>query len=238
MSQSPDTSTLPVTLRVTRSHGGAASFALEAGENTSVLDLLFMAQREHDRTLVFRYSCRIGVCGSCGVRINEREGLACRTRARDAGPEIALAPLRHLPPVRDLAVDLAPFRAAMSELMPALLPSAAIARATAPHAPALADRAGGSGDCITCGICYSASATVAESPGYPGPAAFIRAATLLEDPRDGAHLERRDAVDRWLAAPDDADATEVCPKGLRHGPVMDWLRGETTRPQMDADEDG
>jgi succinate dehydrogenase/fumarate reductase iron-sulfur protein len=235
MAGTAEVDTVPVTLSVARSHGGRASFALSAGENTSVLDLLFAAQREQDRTLVFRYSCRIGVCGSCGVRINGREGLACRTRARDVGTEIALAPLRHLPVVRDLAVDLVPFRAAMSELLPALAPSDAIVRAAEPHAPTLVERAGGTGDCITCGICYSASATAGRVPGYPGPAAFIRAASLVEDPRDAAHVERRAAVRRWLIAPSDASATEVCPKGLRHGPVLDWLR-ETDRGT--ADEDG
>jgi succinate dehydrogenase/fumarate reductase iron-sulfur protein len=239
MPDSPDTGTMPVTLRVTRSHGGVSSFALMAGENTSVLDLLFMAQREQDRTMVFRSSCRIGVCGSCGVRINGREGLACRTRARDMGTEIVLAPLRHLPVVRDLAVDLVPFRAATSELLPALVPSQGMRRADKPRAPALVERAGGTGDCITCGICYSASEAVADVPGYPGPAAFIRAAALLEDPRDGAHEQRRAAVHRWLTAPDDATATEVCPKGLRHGPVMDWLRrDEDGKPQTNTDEHG
>ncbi|MCL6506355.1 MAG: 2Fe-2S iron-sulfur cluster binding domain-containing protein, partial [Bryobacteraceae bacterium] len=207
--------TLPVTLRVARTHGGLETFRLAAGENTSVLDLLFAAQREHDRSLVFRSSCRIGVCGSCAVRVNGREALACRTRARDVGPEIALAPLRHLPVVRDLAVDLVPFRAAMSELMPALSPSAEMGRATRPRAPVLVERAGGTGDCITCAICYSAAETVASVPGYPGPAAFIRAAALLEDPRDGAQEQRRAAVRRWLTTPDDPHATEVCPKGLR-----------------------
>ncbi len=215
-------SAIPVTLRVRRSRGGPERFALEAGPFTSVLDLLFAAQRRFDRSLVFRFACRIGVCGSCAVRINGREGLACRTRAREVGPQIALEPLRHLPVVRDLAVDLHPFRAAYATALPALRPTAAVRDAPTPVAPALPE-IGGRGDCITCAACYSASETVATTPGYPGAAALLRAASLLADPRDGAHAARAAALAPWLAF-DDRDATTVCPKGLRHEPALAWLR--------------
>lgn len=214
-----------VTLRISRTNGGPTDFALVAGPNTSVLDLLFAAQREQDRTLVFRSSCRIGVCGSCAIRVNGREALACRTRALDAGPEISLEPLRHLPVVRDLAVDLVPFRAAYAAVSPALAPTAAMLAAPAARAPALADRAGGTGDCITCGACYSACDRVADTLGYPGAAAFIRAGALIADPRDAIHAERLAVLAPWLDCPDDSACTDVCPKGLRHGPVVVWLRG-------------
>lgn len=224
-------SAMAVTLRIRRSPGGPEQFALEAGPFTSVLDLLFAVQRRFDRSLVFRFACRIGVCGSCAVRINGREGLACRTRAIDVGPEIALEPLRHLPVVRDLAVDLRPFRAAYAAALPALRPSAAMRTAPMPRAPALPE-IGGRGDCITCAACYSASETVAAAPGYPGAAALIRAASLLADPRDGAHAERIGALAPWLEF-DDPGATAVCPKGLRHEPALAWLR-DAARAGADA----
>jgi succinate dehydrogenase/fumarate reductase iron-sulfur protein len=225
-------STTAVTLRVRRSHGGQERFTLEAGPFTSVLDLLFAAQRRFDRSLVFRFACRIGVCGSCAVRINGREGLACRTRAVAVGPEIALEPLRHLPVVRDLAVDLRPFRAAYAAALPALRPTAAVRDAPGPVAPALPE-IGGHGDCIACAVCYSASETVAAVPGYPGAAAFLRAAALLTDPRDGAHAERAATIAPWLAF-DDPSATTVCPKGLRHEPALAWLRAVAARAGADA----
>lgn len=220
---------MAVTLRVRRSHGGQERFTLEAGPFTSLLDLLLTAQRRYDRSLVFRFACRIGVCGSCAVRINGREGLACRTRAHDAGPEITLEPLRHLPVVRDLAVDLRPFRAAYAAALPALRPTAVVRDAPAPLAPALPE-IGGRGDCIACAACYSASGTVAAVPGYPGAAALLRAASLLADPRDGAHAERAAALAPWLAF-DDPGATAVCPKGLRHEPALAALRARATAGQ-------
>ena len=223
-----------VTLHVRRSHGGAGTFVLSAGHNTSVLDLLFAAQRHHDRTLVFRSSCRIGVCGSCTVRINGREGLACRTRALDIGDEIELEPLRHLPVVRDLAVDFVPFRDAYATALPALVPTDESQAAPDPRAPALPELAGGTGDCITCAACYSACDLVDDSPGYPGPAALIRAGYLVADPRDAAHAARLAAVAPWLGHPDDATCTEVCPKGLRHLPAVTWLR--QVMETRDADE--
>jgi succinate dehydrogenase/fumarate reductase iron-sulfur protein len=227
-------STMAVTLRVRRSDGGPELFPLEAGPFTSVLDLLFAAQRRFDRSLVFRFACRIGVCGSCAVRINGREGLACRTRVVEVGQEITLEPLRHLPVVRDLAVDLRPFRAAYTATLPALRPTAVMRAAPAPQAPVLPEL-GGRGDCIACAACYSASETVATVPGYPGAAALLRAASLLADPRDGAHAERAAALTPWLAF-DDPGATAVCPKGLRHEPALAWLRDVAARAGPNAKE--
>jgi succinate dehydrogenase/fumarate reductase iron-sulfur protein len=227
-----------VALHVRRSDGGVSTFSLPTGRNTSVLDLLFEAQRRHDRTLVFRYSCRIGVCGSCAVRINGREGLACRTRALDVGPSIDLEPLRHLPVVRDLAVDLTPFWAALALVSPALSPTDEMRAAPNARAPSLVDLAGGTGDCITCAACFSACERVETRSGYPGAAAFIRAASLISDPRDAVGPSRLAALSPWLDCPDDATCTDICPKGLRHLPVVQWLRQliHEDEPPMHADE--
>ncbi|HYE91393.1 MAG TPA: 2Fe-2S iron-sulfur cluster-binding protein, partial [Terriglobales bacterium] len=107
------------TLRVFRWRDGEderfATFEIAAGPETTVLDALVEAQRTQDPTLAFRYACRVGMCGSCGMVVNGRERWACRTRlaALGRGP-VTVRPLYHLPIIRDLVVDMTPFRTRMA----------------------------------------------------------------------------------------------------------------------------
>jgi fumarate reductase iron-sulfur subunit len=102
------------TLRVFRWSPGQADrwqeFAVEAGPDTTVLDALVEAQRRQDPSLAFRYACRVGMCGSCGMVIGGRERWACRTRLATLGPgPVTVRPLYHFPLLRDLVVDMTPF---------------------------------------------------------------------------------------------------------------------------------
>jgi hypothetical protein len=84
-------------------------FWVPAKEGMTVLDALVDAQRRLDPTLAFRYACRVGMCGSCGMVVNGRERWACRTLLKSLKTRIVtVRPLYHFPLVRDLVVDLAP----------------------------------------------------------------------------------------------------------------------------------
>lgn len=88
-----------------------------------VLDALMSVRQEQDPTLGFRFSCRVGMCGSCAMVINGRERLACQTKIADLGTtDVEIAPLRSLPPKRDLTPDMAPFFDAMKRAHAALDP--------------------------------------------------------------------------------------------------------------------
>jgi fumarate reductase iron-sulfur subunit len=220
------------TLRVFRwAEGGAErfdDFPVVAGPETTVLDALVEAQRTHDPTLAFRYACRVGMCGSCAMVVNGRERWACRTRLTTLGAAaggdsrrafvVTVRPLYHLPVIRDLVVDMAPFRARLAAVGGALVP-----RDDAPEY-ALVPRDGPERreideaiECIGCAMCVSACTMVAHTDGFPGPAALNRAFTLQRDHRDAA----RDA--RWVALlGEDAlnrchgqgNCTDVCPMEL------------------------
>ena len=85
----------------------------------SLLDGLIWIQRNSDPTLAFRCACRVGMCGTCGVVVNGREGLACRTMARDlldGGARVE--PMRHMPVVRDLVTDGSAFYAKLRQVSP------------------------------------------------------------------------------------------------------------------------
>ncbi len=196
---------MAITVRVLRSPAepGARpayqAYTVETFPRMSVLDALFVIQREQDRTLSFRCSCRLGMCGTCAMIINNREGLACQTLVeRFGGQEITLRPLNYLPVIKDLVVDLEPFFERYRAVKPFFVPSAESARAEQPQViqqgageRAWVDPALG---CISCGICYSACTVVGLNARFPGPAALNRAYTLVNDVRDGAREERLAAV--------------------------------------------
>ncbi len=100
-------------------------FSVELGdaEKVTVLDALFKIQQTQDKTLSFRYSCRLAMCGSCALVINGKEGLACKTLVKDLGSgPISLTPLRHLPVIKDLTVDLKSLINRLKQIEPYLIP--------------------------------------------------------------------------------------------------------------------
>ena len=102
---------------------GGKTFRLELDHRMTVLDALFIIQREHDQSLSFRCSCRVGMCGTCAMRINWMPRLACQTRVETLKADaITIEPLANLPVSKDLVVDLGPFFAKWKKVRPALHP--------------------------------------------------------------------------------------------------------------------
>src|SRR5437868_9303165 len=96
--------------------------AVQLGDRASILDALFALQRGPCPNLAFRYSCRVGMCGSCAMVVNGRERLTCSTLINTIGSELRIQPLRNLPVVRDVAVDFRPFFEAYRRTMPWFVP--------------------------------------------------------------------------------------------------------------------
>src|SRR5437762_7970362 len=211
------------TLRVFRWSEGSAErfddFEVTAGPETTVLDALVETQRSRDSTLAFRYACRVGMCGSCAMVVNGRERWACRTRlaALDTGT-VTVRPLYHLPLIRDLVVDMAPFNARMAAVAGALAPASdapdyAIVSRDSRERREIDEAI----ECIGCGMCVSACTMVAHVEGFPGPAALNRAFTLQLDRRDGAGPARWQVLlseDALARCHGQANCTDVCPMGL------------------------
>ena len=167
-----------------------STYNIEAKPKFSVLDALFTILETQDGSLAFRYSCRAGMCGSCAMRVNGREALACRLRLEGLGSTISVEPLRSLPVIKDLSTDMTPFFEKYRRIDPFFVgeePSFAQAAGEPvrvdPRAPLRRD-ADWAIDCIACGACYSACPTVASNPAYLGPAALNRAFALSADERD------------------------------------------------------
>jgi succinate dehydrogenase / fumarate reductase iron-sulfur subunit/fumarate reductase iron-sulfur subunit len=206
-----------VRVRVRRSAGGAQEeFVVRATDPVTALDLLRAIQTTHDPSLAFRYSCRVAMCGTCGIRVNGRSRLACRTVLDPSDDEIEIAPLAGLPVVRDLIVDTRPFWAQWARVEPWFVP----AEGREERIPVGSDEAktvDGALGCISCGACYSTCEVAGRGSDYIGPAALNRALALIADPRDGAARKRleivggRGGVDRCHYV---GGCTSSCPVGL------------------------
>jgi len=208
-----------VTLVVARS-GGAGPNRFDVpvpGPASRVLDLLLHVQRHLDPTLGFRYSCRVGMCGSCAMLINGREGFACDTTVGSLGGGVVeLAPLRALPVQQDLTVDMRPFFDGLKRAGAAFEPSEPGRRDVPVIAPGEGRRAAieAQNGCITCGACHSASAWMRAGKGHAGPAALNRLYMLARDERDRlgpARLATAERDEGLLRCHAQGECASVCP---------------------------
>ncbi len=207
-----------MTVRVERSTG-TASYSVDTKAQQTVLDVLFYIQNELDETLSFRCSCRVGMCGSCGMVINGKEGLACRTGLDRLGPVVTLQPMRHQGRIKDLVVDMGDFFSKYEAVRPYLTPRPEVQDPIVASPRSKLREAIDLGlECISCGLCLSACDVMTAVPEFLGPAALNRAYNLIADVRD-------DARDRRLAVVGQArsgvwqchthmSCVEVCPKNI------------------------
>ncbi len=182
-----------------------------------VLDALKILKKQ-DETLSFRRSCGEGVCGSDGMNINGRNGLACITPLAGMKEPVVLRPFSGMPVIRDLIVDMTNFYKQYEKTKPYLQnsqPAPGIERLQSPAERAKLD---GLYECILCGCCSSSCPSYWWNPEkFLGPAAALQAARFIEDSRDDATAAR-------LAQLDDAysifrcrsimNCVDVCPKNL------------------------
>jgi succinate dehydrogenase / fumarate reductase, iron-sulfur subunit len=192
---------------------------LPEGKDLMVLDVLELLKAQ-DPSLSYRRSCREGVCGSDGINMNGRNGLACMTPVSDVakGGKLVLRPLPGLPVVRDLIVDMTQFYKNYEKVQPYLIndkPAPAQERLQSPEDRAKLD---GLYECILCACCSTACPSFWWNPDkFIGPAGLLQAYRFLADSRDTATAER-------LAELDDPfsvfrcrgimNCVAVCPKGL------------------------
>lgn len=202
-------------------------FRLDVGRGLTVLDALIRIKNECDGSLSLRYSCRSAICGSCAMEINGNEKLACRTSLRkeyERHGAVTVAPLRHMPVIKDLVVDMAPFWTKIRDVHPWLVASSRSVQEQVP-APAKAQAHSrpefhNVDACIMCGACVAACTVHAVSKEFAGPAALAKVDRFLADPRESPFAKRA----RLSALQDDHglwDCTrcnfcvQVCPKDVK-----------------------
>ena len=192
---------------------------LPAGKDLMVLDVLELLKAE-DPTLVYRRSCREGVCGSDGVNMNGKNGLACITPVSEVAKnnKLVLRPLPGLPVIRDLVVDMSQFYKQYEKVQPYLLNDTPPPARERLQSPADREEIDGLYECILCACCSTSCPSFWWNPDkFIGPAGLLQAYRFLADTRDTATAER-------LADLDDPfsvfrcrgimNCVNVCPKGL------------------------
>ncbi|WP_457595528.1 succinate dehydrogenase/fumarate reductase iron-sulfur subunit [Hydrogenimonas sp.] len=197
----------------------------EVEEGATLLEALTAIKSAKDPTLTFRSGCRSSVCGSCAVRVNGKEVLACAYKPKEGD---LVEPLRFAPVLKDLVVDQ---RGAFATLGRA---KAWLERLDeeAVVGPAEEKRTERQSDCILCHSCYSACPVYENDPLFLGPFALTRDWRYVADPREADPKGKIDAIqhkgvwDCTLCG----ECTAVCPQGI--DPKSDILMLRTRSTQM------
>jgi fumarate reductase iron-sulfur subunit len=236
MAAKADRPTLSVRVWRGAGEGRFERYEVPASPNQTVLDLVTYIQRALDPTLSYRFACRVGMCGSCAMTVNGRPRWTCRTHVSKvaAEGEITIEPLKNMPVVKDLAVDMREFFDKWARAKGYFAPSEDAAKDFAIVAPASPERveADAAIECIGCGVCYSACDVVAWNAEYLGPAALNRAWTLANDVRDRGQSERLLAVagDAGCHACHSHESCRTyCPKSLNPTASIAGLKRAVTR---------
>lgn len=178
--------------------GNLVSYEVPSRASQSVLDVVTWIQRHLEPRLSYRFACRVGMCGSCAMRINGIPRWSCRTHVQTVlrNHSLTIEPLQNLPVIKDLATDMSSFFDKWTKAKGYFEPTATRYDDMAPIRPDTPERVAASAaiECINCAICYAACDTVRWSADYLGPAALGRAWSLVNDSRDGAYSARLKAV--------------------------------------------
>lgn len=211
--------------------------SLPEGKDLMVLDVLNLI-KERDQSLSYRRSCREGVCGSDGVNMNGKNGLACITPVSEVATsgKLVVRPLPGLPVIRDLVVDMGVFYKQYQRIKPYLQNSAPAGGRERLQSPEDRAKLDGLYECILCACCSTSCPSFWWNPEkFVGPSGLLQAYRFLADTRDEATEER-------LADLDDPfsvfrcrgimNCVSVCPKGLNPtkaiGHIRDMLLSRAT----------
>jgi fumarate reductase iron-sulfur subunit len=196
------------------------TYRVPFAHETSVLQGLQYIKDRLDGSLTFRWSCRMAICGSCGMMINGVPNLTCSAFLREYHPgKLRIEPLAHLPIERDLAVDQTDFLEKLASIQPYIIPaeSKAVDEGPFTQTPAQRERFYQYSECINCLLCYAACPQYGLDSGFLGPAALALLHRYNSDSRDVGKADRMPIVNAqegvW-ACTLVGYCSEVCPKGV------------------------
>lgn len=206
------------------------TYELETGgRDYMVLDILELLKAQ-DNSLVFRRSCREGVCGSDGMNINGKNGLACITPLSECVKDgaLVLRPLPGLPVIRDLVIDMGQFYDQYRKIEPFLQNDTEVQGIERMQSPEEREKLDGLYECILCACCSTSCPSFWWNPDkFIGPAGLLQSYRFLADSRDTATDDRlnnlRDpfSVFRCQGI---QNCVSVCPKGLNPTKAIGHIR--------------
>ncbi len=218
-------------------------YEIDAPEWATLLDVLDLLKDQVDGSLAYRKSCRMMICGSCGMRMDGAAVLACKTRMAEiveSGHVPVVSAMGNLPVIKDLVVDMEPFWAKMRAMQPWLQPGynepdegreflVSQEEMNVIHKEAL---------CINCGCCVSECNSMESDPEFLGPAALAKGMRFVGDARDATAVERLDLYNSEHGIWDCTRCyfcQERCPKGVDPRDAIAKLGAESIRAGIDRD---
>jgi fumarate reductase iron-sulfur subunit len=229
-----------ITLKVTRydpvkdEAPHAQEYTIPYSDDMVVLDALNQIKNHVDGTLSYRWSCRMGICGSCGMSVNGTPKLTCSAFLRDYYPgPVVVEPLENFPILRDLVIDMGDFMEKLVEIKPWIIRQLEPPIAAGEHrqTPAEVDNYRQFSQCINCMLCYSACPVYALDNRFLGPAAIALARRYNLDSRDQGAGERL----AYIAGSEGiwectyvGECSVVCPKGVDPAKAIQQTKLEST----------
>ncbi|MCP5419997.1 MAG: fumarate reductase iron-sulfur subunit [Gammaproteobacteria bacterium] len=215
------------------------TFPLEEADGMTLFIALNEIREKQDASLQFDFVCRAGICGSCGMLINGRPGLACRTLTMHLGEEITLAPLPVFELIGDLSVNTGKWMRAMSERLETWIhtnEAVDLRKMEERMEPQLAEEIYELDRCIECGCCVAACGTARMREDFVGAVGINKIARFKIDPRD----KRTDEDFYELVGDDDGvfgcmsllGCHDVCPKELPLQTQIAFVRRKMVRMGM------
>src|SRR5215208_6372530 len=217
-------------------------YEVEAPDWACLLDVLDLIKDKVDGSLAYRKSCRMMICGSCGMRMDGRAVLACKERMKpivDRGHVPVISAMGNLPIIKDLVVDMNPFWDKIRAVKPWLDPGYDEVREkervvsqqqmNVIHKESL---------CINCGCCVSECNSMESDPDFLGPAALAKGMRFVGDARDGAEIERLNTLNEEHGIWDCTRCyfcNERCPKGVDPRDAIAKLGAESIKHGIDHD---
>ena len=243
----PGSSTIELALKIWRYDAETGEkelkrYEVEAPDWVTLLDVLDIIKDQQDGTLAYRKSCRMMICGSCGMRMDGAAVLACKTRMYDiakSGHEPVISAMGNLPVVKDLVVDMEPFWQKIRAVKPWLDPGydevlekeriVSQQQMNVIHKEAL---------CIMCGCCVSECNSMESDPEFLGPAALAKGMRFVGDARDQDDVQRLNTYNEEHGIWDCTRCyfcNERCPKGVDPRDAIAKLGAESIKQGIDHD---
>lgn len=197
------------------------SYVVDYQPDLSVLEALNLIKDDQDSSLSYRWSCRMAICGSCGMMINDKPVLACSTFLRDFDDtrRLHVRALDNFPIERDLVSDISGFVDHLTQVQPYMMHDAEKPTSEGEflQTPEELERYASFSDCINCGLCYAACPQFGRDPNFLGPAALTLAQRYNLDSRDDGAEQRMQYLNAeqgvWSCT-FVGYCTEVCPKDV------------------------
>jgi succinate dehydrogenase / fumarate reductase iron-sulfur subunit len=195
------------------------SYQVTAEPTDRVLDALHKVKWDLDGSLTFRRSCAHGVCGSDAMRINGKNRLACKTLLKDVNPSqpITVEPIKGLPVLKDLVVDMEPFFEAFRSIKPFLIADDRVPTRERLQSAEDRERFDDTTKCIMCAACTTSCPVFWNDESYFGPQAIVMAHRFIFDSRDTGADERLEILNEkegvWRCRTT-FNCTDACPRGI------------------------